>query len=252
MAEATIDLPGAGPVKKQWVYIGLAGVAAVVGYAYWKRSQDGPTAPVEPGIDDYSGGLQTGSSGSTTGGLAWEPADPPDPDDLPPTTNAAWTQRAVSYLTQLNFDPQVAAIALGKYLAKLPLVPSEADIVRTALGAIGKPPVGEFNLIMVPNPPPGGTPPPPAGTPPPASGVTHLSVPLEKNLYGWVDEINRDHGTSLTFTRMFGNFRGDPTALNPDARKYMRWDGTGTKTPVFYAGWPGGGKTLGIPPMRIR
>lgn len=217
MSEASVDLPVAGPVKKTYLYAGLAAVALYVGYAYWKRSQAPAAAEfVDPELTDYSGGVQTGGSGSTTGGLAYQPEDPSDtdPDDMPPATNAAWTQRAVSYLSQINYDAQVVAAALGKYLARLPLVPAEADIVRTAEGSIGKPPVGEFQIIMVPNPP---TPPPPPPPPPPAA-PTHEVAPPGVNLYDWASSRGG-------FVRLFGLKKNDPAALNPAARDSMRWDG---------------------------
>lgn len=236
---ATIDLPGAGPVKKQWIYIGLAGVAAVVGYAYWKRSQQAATAPMEPGIDDYTGGVQTGSSGSTTGGLTWEPADPGDPDDLPPSTNAVWTQRAISYLSQINFDAQVVAAALGKYLARLPLVPAEADIVRTAEGAIGKPPVGTYQIVMVPNPPTGPVTPPPPDAP--TAAPEFLPVPLNRDLEEWIRSLNTQYpGLGLTW--------GKYMALNDlDGANRKYWHVVNGQ-PQFYKWHP----TLGIPALRIR
>lgn len=233
MAEGTVDLPVAGPVKKQWVYVGLAGVAGIVGYAYWKRSQNAATV-VEPGIEDYGGGLQTGGAGSTTPGLAYQPIDDPgDDEDRAPTTNAEWTQRAVSYLSQLNFDPQVVAIALGKYLSRLPLTPAEADIVRTATGAIGRPPVGEYQIIMVPNPPGGGG---GGGGNPQPDPPTHVAAPLNRNLYDWVSSLAAQYPTlGLTFIKMFGTVKNDPTALNPSARNYMTWEGPAgsTKIPKF-------------------
>lgn len=245
MAEGTVDLPVAGPIKKQWLYVGLAGVAGVVGYAYWKRSQESSTV-VEPGMEDYTGGLQTGGSGSTTPGLSWQPIDDgsDDNDEHAPTTNAEWTQRAVSYLSQLNFDPQVVAIALGKYLSKLPLTPAEADIVRTATGAIGRPPVGEFQIIMVPNPPAGGGGGGGGGnTDPP----THVAAKIGVNLYDWVSQLAAQYPTlGLTFVKMFGTVKNDPTALNPSARNYMTWEGPNgsTKIPKFL--------NSNTPAMRIR
>lgn len=248
MAE-TLDVPVAGPVKKTWIYVGLAGVAGVVGYAYWKRSQEGSAAVVEPGIEDYSGGLQTGGTGSTTGGLAYQPAPPPDDADLPPQTNAEWVQEAVSYLSQINFDAQAVSLALGKYLAKMPLVPAEADIVRTALGAIGKPPVGEFAIIMVPNPPAGGNPGNPPPPPPPPPLPETVGAPLEVNLYAWSDQYGG-------FKKLFGDTDSGAGSLNPGYRKYMRWDknpdGSTTKIPKFWSGWSGRNPPLGIPPVKVR
>jgi hypothetical protein len=159
--DGSIDLPLAGPVKKRHLAIGGAVVAGVVGYAWWKhfRSSDMP-AEIDPGFADFSGGLQTGTGGTTQPGIPWEPADGADPDGLPPTTNAQWTQRGVDWMQNLGFDPQLVATTLGKYLARVPVTQVEADIIRTVEGAIGKPPVGEYRIIMVGNPPPAAPAPP--------------------------------------------------------------------------------------------
>lgn len=168
MSEGTVTLPVAGKVKKTWVYIGAAGALGIIAAVWWRSRSSEPLPeelPEEPGLEDYTGGLQTGSAGgsSTTGGISWQPAPPADPDDLPPTTNAMWTQRGVDWMQNLSFDAQLVATVLGKYLARVPVVASEADIIRTVIGAIGPPPVGEYRIILVSTPP---TPPPPDPKPP--------------------------------------------------------------------------------------
>lgn len=164
----TIDIPVAGPVKKQWVYVAAAVAAGIIGYAYWRSRISATDTPVDPQFADYSGGLQTGGDGTTTGGLAYQPGDSThdvNPDDLPPATNAVWTQRAVEMLASLGWDSQYVATVLGKYLARLPLTLVESAIPRTAIGLLGKPPVGEYNVIII-----GGTttPPPDPTTPAPS------------------------------------------------------------------------------------
>lgn len=181
MSEATVTLPVAGKVKRTYVYVGLAAVAGIVGYAWWRSrgtAEELPAEETEPEFEDY-GGVQGGGTGGTssTPGISWTPAEPADPDDLPPTTNGVWTQRAVDYMQGLGFDAQLVATVLGKYLSRVPVTNTEADIIRTVLGAIGQPPVGEFRIILVgtpttptpPKPPVPPTPPkPPAPKPPPA------------------------------------------------------------------------------------
>jgi hypothetical protein len=39
MANGTVKLPGIGPVKTQWVWVGGALVVGIVGYAYWNRQR---------------------------------------------------------------------------------------------------------------------------------------------------------------------------------------------------------------------
>lgn len=183
---ATIKLPAVGEVKRNHLYVGLAAVAGILGYAWW-RARGAAGAPVEdvaaePGFDDYGGVQGGGSGGSSTPGIPWQPAEPGDPDDLPPTTNAVWTQRAVDYMQGLGYDGQLVATVLGKYLGRVPVVASEADIIRTVLGAIGQPPVGEYRIIMVgtppTNPPPTNPPPtkPPPTTPTPTPSYYAVTV----------------------------------------------------------------------------
>jgi len=203
MSEATIDVPAAGPIKKTWVYAGLAGVALIVGYAYWKRRNSEQAAPVEPPIEDYTGGVQTGSSGSTTAGLNMSYESGPTSGD--PSTNAEWTQRAVDALANVGFDPQFAALTLGKFLASQPLNSQEADLVRTAQGLVGRPPVGDIRVILIGTnntPAPGGS-----------SGPSTVPAPLHTNLYDW----SSGQGITLTILR----------ALNPwlDTQHYITWTG---------------------------
>lgn len=98
--------------------------------------------------------------------------------------------------------------------------------------------------------PPGTVPPaPPAGgSPPPLQIPTTVSVPLNKNLYEWVNELNAGYpGLDTSFVKMFGSKKNDPKALNPKARDYMKWQNPSRPgdplIPIFYRG---------TPPMRIR
>lgn len=151
---ATIDLPGVGPTKKTWVYVGSAAVAGILVYAYWRRSSQPTTADLSAlGGEGTVAGGDIPAGTSTTPGISYTPATQ-DPNTLPPATNALWLQRAVEYLTiSLAYDPQTTGSALGKYLARQPVTSKEADIIRTAQGAIGRPPEGEFTIIMVSTPP---------------------------------------------------------------------------------------------------
>lgn len=240
----TVDVPVAGRMNKKVVIGGLVIVAGVVGYAYLKRAMV-PAEPevIDPELESYSGGLQTYGSGSTTGGLAYNnppPADV-DPDDLPPTNNAQWVQRGVDYMQGLAFDAQFVATTLGKYLARVPVIASEADVIRTVEGAIGRPPVGEYRIIMVSTPPPPPPandpppPPPPAQQPPPAV-PEKVSVPLNVNLYTWTAEIAAAYRIPYDLNRM--------RSLNPGIDGYIKWlDTKPDKTPIFYKG---------TPPVRLR
>jgi hypothetical protein len=252
MAESTVELPAVGNVDKKWLWIGGGTVAAVLAYAYWKRSQEAAVPVIEESVagndfltDDGSGNVP-GRTGDSSGQYGQ--------DDVIDTMQE-WTADVVEKLGWADWNTGFIYTTIGKWIAGEGLTPAEKALVLAAIVASGQPPGGPYP-IKTAIPAPGGGDPPPPPPPPPVVVPQTLSVPLEYNLYAWVDDINRTYGLSLTFVRMFGSFKGDPSALNPDARQYMRWDnnpdGSSVKLPKFYAGWPGGGKTLGIPPMRIR
>lgn len=239
---ATIDLPGAGPVKKVYVYVGLAVVVGIVGYAWWTRrntSADGETSYVEPGYEDYGGGVQTPGGGTTTPGIPWQPGEPVDEDDpaTPITNNAQWTRRAVNYLTEQGSDGFLVTVTLGKYLARVELTAAEADLVRAALGAIGAPPNGEYRVIVTGTP---QTPVPPAAPVTPAA-PEFVSVPLNENLYTWINGLNAQYpGLGLSWNKYVSM-----NDLDGENRKYWHWV---SGHPEFFQ-WH---KTLGIPALRIR
>lgn len=177
----TIDIPVAGPIKKQYVYVGVAAVAVILGYAYWRSANSGDGEIVEPGFDDYGTVEGTGSRGSTTDGLGDgddDTAGDGDNDNMPPSTNAEWTRQGIAFMEGINYDPQLVASVLGKYLARQALTDREADIVRTVEGALGKPPVGEWRIILVGTPPPTPTP-DPTPTPKPVPAA-YVSVTVKK------------------------------------------------------------------------
>ena len=222
-----IDVPGAGPVPKGWVYVGLAGVAAVVGYAYWKRRNSSSSPEiVEPEIEDYTGGVQTGGAGVTQPGLPYSTGESSGAVGAP-HTNAEWTQAAITALEGVGFDPQFAAVTLGKYLAAQPLNAAEADLVRTAQGLVGRPPVGDVRIIMI------GTNSTPAPSTPPTA-PERVSVPLNYNLYQWTAEIAAAYGIPYDLNRL--------RTLNPGIDSYIKWlppaAGTDYKIPVFYKATP--------------
>ncbi len=165
---ADVDVPGLGPVKKQYVIIGGAAVAGIVAYAWWKAG----TAPDEP-VEEYP--ADTGDISEPTDGYV-NPApggstvvgDPQDPDTLPPTTNAQWTMRAVAALEAVGVDVGAASLALARYLGRQSLSPVQVDMVRQALALVGPVPQGTYNIITTPAPPvTPGRPNPPTTTPKP-------------------------------------------------------------------------------------
>lgn len=186
MATATIEVPGVGAVKREHLYVAGAVVGGIVVIAYVRRGRD--VAEAEPEVveptatqGDYASGVDAydmPAGGSTVIG---SPASEVDPDTLPPTTNAAWTTRAVSRLSEVGWDPKDVASALGRYLGRQPQANTAGvEIVRTALAMVGSPPSGEYSLIGPPaktattNPGPTKPAPKPTSstTPKPKAGVT--------------------------------------------------------------------------------
>jgi hypothetical protein len=170
VAGAAVKLPGVGEVPRAYVAVGGAAVVGAVGFAYLRRGAGGsadPSAEVAAAdptgtTGDYAAGVDAyanpAPAGSTT---AASPAEV-DPDTLPPTTNAAWTSRAVERLADVGYDPQAIAAACGRYLGRQPLASAaEVEIVRTALAMVGPPPLGDYSLIG-PTPATTSTPAPPS------------------------------------------------------------------------------------------
>lgn len=139
MAE-TINVPGLGPTKSVYVYAGGALVVGIVGYAWWKNSQNQAqtdyvgASPDDYGVSDYDSPL--GNSGGNSGGSY----DSTDPDAI--RTNAQWTAFAVEKLATYNYDAAAVSSALGKYLARQGLTENEVGIVQQAIAVAGPPPIG--------------------------------------------------------------------------------------------------------------
>lgn len=152
----TVKLPAFGPVKKQYVFAGVALVGGILVYAWWKYAGAGATTPpeLEPFEPELSppdlgiGGVSTGGGTSDTG-LEFI------------TTNAQWTNAAVAKMVDLGYDAIKVSAALGKFLANQCVVLEEQTWINTALGLQGKPPVGEHSIRLcetTPSPTPTPTP----------------------------------------------------------------------------------------------
>jgi hypothetical protein len=129
----TVNLPVAGQTKKTYVYVGLAGVAGVVGYAYW-RSRSGATTATP--VVDTSTPVDTTPQGQTTPGLAYTPPQTPVSDV--PTTAAQWVALALTELEAEGTDRSYASGILGRYLDHQNLTMAEADIVRRGWAIAGR------------------------------------------------------------------------------------------------------------------
>lgn len=148
---ADVDIPGIGNVDQKWAIGGAALVLGIVGYAWWRRGTMTASAPTtlnspEDATDAFYEASQDAYQGAFgTPGMTVHPTTG-DPSQLPPATNSEWAQRAITALTSVNIDATMAAMAIGKYMTRQTMSNAEADIVRTAIGMLGKPPQGEFPI----------------------------------------------------------------------------------------------------------
>lgn len=139
---------------KNAVLVGGAGVAGIVGYAWFSKGRNQPAPPALP-----------------------EPV--PEPTDTPgfgadinngaaPGTNDAWVNLAVARAIGIGLDGGSVAEALGMFLAQQRLTKTQASLVRTAIGLAGYPPVGPpgGGSWVVLEQDTGGTTPPPVEPPP--------------------------------------------------------------------------------------
>lgn len=163
----TVTIPKLGKIKKRNLYIALALVAGIAGYAWFVYLRSGAPADTEPADTtpepDYmqddvggGGGYYYGSGGAGSSSVIGQAI----------ATNAQWFTTAMDALTAAGWDSQPAATALGKYLDKQPLTAVEETMVRVALAAAGPPPEGGPYRID-----PGGTQPEPSAPPGTPSGV---------------------------------------------------------------------------------
>jgi hypothetical protein len=136
VTSADVDVPGIGNVKKQYVYAGGALVVGIAGYAWFK--QRGSSSTAAPVLNPNDVVPATGFNPAPTG----DATQTVDGTAGLITTNAQWTQKATEMMAQYGFDPILASTALGKYLTRTGLSPSEIEVVQRAIGLLGYPPVG--------------------------------------------------------------------------------------------------------------
>lgn len=170
---STITIPGVGPVKSVYVYAGGAVVVGVVAWSYWRRPSGGDGGQVVEEVpeDGTNGdvadgwGNVPGQTGNSNGG--WVPDG-----DRDPATVAEWTQLAIERMSDIGYDPQAVAQAIGLWLAGQTVTATQADmlrVVKAIMPAVPGMPEPPIRIGLPPNPPP--TPPKPTpkpGTRPPA------------------------------------------------------------------------------------
>lgn len=140
MAGPDVDVPKLGKVNKKWVWAAVAVAGGYVAWKWYSANNEGVsiTTPAV-GEDLPTGGAGMGPvSGNVQ--YAGTVTDATDPDRI--NTNAQWSQRAAELLGNAGYDTTRVYAALGDYLANAPLTTEEQSIVRAALAAVGRPPIG--------------------------------------------------------------------------------------------------------------
>lgn len=148
MVSEQVNLPVIGTVKRQYLYIGGAGVAGVVGYAWWNysRTRNQDTVPGPTAGNDMFDSSATGLTDQPSGNVQY--AGTVVDNSTLPSTNAEWTQRAIENLAGTEgWSPAAILTALGRYLARMSLNAEQRQIVLNAIAVTGPPPVGSFQLV---------------------------------------------------------------------------------------------------------
>lgn len=143
-----VDVPVAGKVDKR-VIIGV-GVAAggFVAYRYYKaRNAVSSDTSTDGSFEDP--GVLPGVAGAVKPNNMYGSGDTTQTSDSSAvTTNAAWSQLALSQLSQGDrWSYADISTALGNFLDGQPLSDDQQTIVRAALAVAGHPPVGNPTII---------------------------------------------------------------------------------------------------------
>jgi hypothetical protein len=170
----TINVPGAGPVKKPLVIGGIAILAGILAVAYYRHAKNKAAAPAadttqDPNAIDPATGLTYGEEaagiqagdlagagsayGDTSGLVGYDAQGNPvyaDTVGYGPApsfvSNGAWSQAAQQYLVaSTGADAGTVAAALGTYLAGQPLTSAQASVVQQAIAFFGQPPQAGSN-----------------------------------------------------------------------------------------------------------
>lgn len=141
--EGTTTLPVVGTTKKSYVAVGVAAVAGLAGWAWYRRANGGDAAG---GDTSYYADTRTGSELPTDKYVNPAPnADGQSGTGIggdsvfhAPNTDPEWAQAAIEALSW--YEPGYVSGIVGKYLGHQPLTAEEAGVVREAWAQIGRPP----------------------------------------------------------------------------------------------------------------
>ena len=145
MADAKV--PGVGKMDKR-VLIGVAVAAGgFVAYRYYKARQ-APAATSTDGSFEDPGTLPGVAGAVKDSNLYGSGNTTQTSDSSAVTTNAAWSQLALTQLSQSDrWSYSDMAAALGNFLDGQPLSDAQQEIVRAAIAVAGYPPVGSHNIV---------------------------------------------------------------------------------------------------------
>lgn len=181
--QGTVTLPGVGPVKKVYVLGGLALTAAILGFAYYRRSHapadttPAATDTTTPESDPGLGYTPTSPGGGSSNPYGYDAYGNVIPAPVPgstgtggvTSTNADWSAAAIAALEQTGMTEEMASAAITAVLGGLGVTSSQEAAFLRAAGVLGDPPQGYPKPIRViaspaePTPPPTTTPKPTPG-----------------------------------------------------------------------------------------
>jgi hypothetical protein len=191
----------------------------ITGESYLSEAEQyGSVQAAEAAVSAY--GLSTG----TGSGIPVNPASPApagSPDTVVGgsvyTSDSAWAQAATAGLADIGYDGTAVAAALGAYLTGSPVTADQAKIINAAIAEYGKPPVGTYQIILIPAI---GTPQgfPPVNPVPSVSGGHVISVTATSGTVGWnghnvshysvriqgpgIDKTHTQTGNTAGFTKL--------------------------------------------------
>lgn len=133
----TVTIAGK-PFPKTAVYGAGALTAGIVGYAWFTKGKaaSAPITTQEPTLPEPVPVPTDSTDFGVTGG------------GPPPTTNAQWSNTALSNLIALGLDGPGVSAAIGKFLDHKPLSIMEQSWVQQAVAVAGNPPQGGPWLII--------------------------------------------------------------------------------------------------------
>jgi hypothetical protein len=180
----TIKVPGIGPVKSTYVYVGAAVTVGILTVAYLRhRSATSTAAAATAAQDTTASTTDVTGTGYAPTGVGYSGYSPSGYDvygnPLPTPTqvggitvsggqyasNNDWATAAEVALGNAGVDTGISAGALGKVLAGLAVTTDQKNLFLEAVGLLGQPPQGYPQPIHVQDPVTPAKPPAPSPTP---------------------------------------------------------------------------------------